>query len=85
MLSSGAYIEPPRREWRPDELPRPLGCHPPAWDSWEPRAQLIVNDLGLVKQYDETHPLRSKKGRRNTTYPNVSTEIARCQSLRPSQ
>uniref|UniRef100_A0AAV1T2R8 Chromo domain-containing protein n=1 Tax=Peronospora matthiolae TaxID=2874970 RepID=A0AAV1T2R8_9STRA len=26
--------------------------YPPAWDSWEPRAQLIVNVLGLVKQYD---------------------------------
>uniref|UniRef100_A0AAV1T068 Chromo domain-containing protein n=1 Tax=Peronospora matthiolae TaxID=2874970 RepID=A0AAV1T068_9STRA len=36
--------------------------YPPAWDSWEHRAQLIVDVLGLVKQYDETHPLRLKKG-----------------------
>uniref|UniRef100_A0AAV1U9E7 Chromo domain-containing protein n=1 Tax=Peronospora matthiolae TaxID=2874970 RepID=A0AAV1U9E7_9STRA len=59
--------------------------YPPAWDSWEPRAQLIVDVLDLVEQYDETHPLRSKKGRRKTTFPNVSTGIAKCQSLRPSQ
>uniref|UniRef100_A0AAV1U0T6 Uncharacterized protein n=1 Tax=Peronospora matthiolae TaxID=2874970 RepID=A0AAV1U0T6_9STRA len=58
MLPSGAYFEPLRCEWRPDELPRPLACYPPAWDSWKPRAQLIVNVLGLVEQYDETHPLR---------------------------
>uniref|UniRef100_A0AAV1UQW4 Chromo domain-containing protein n=1 Tax=Peronospora matthiolae TaxID=2874970 RepID=A0AAV1UQW4_9STRA len=32
--------------------------YPPAWDSWEPRAQLIVDVLGLDEQYDETHPLR---------------------------
>uniref|UniRef100_A0AAV1TXS6 Uncharacterized protein n=1 Tax=Peronospora matthiolae TaxID=2874970 RepID=A0AAV1TXS6_9STRA len=38
--------------------------YPPAWDSWEPRVQLIVDVLGFVEQYDETHPLRSKKGRR---------------------
>uniref|UniRef100_A0AAV1TW74 Chromo domain-containing protein n=1 Tax=Peronospora matthiolae TaxID=2874970 RepID=A0AAV1TW74_9STRA len=59
--------------------------YPPAWDSWEPRAQLIVDVLGLVEQYDETHPLRSKKGRRKMTSPNASTEIAKCQSLRPFQ
>uniref|UniRef100_A0AAV1T7I0 Chromo domain-containing protein n=1 Tax=Peronospora matthiolae TaxID=2874970 RepID=A0AAV1T7I0_9STRA len=35
--------------------------YPPAWDSWEPRVQLIVDVLGLFEQYDETHPLRSKK------------------------
>uniref|UniRef100_A0AAV1T4V9 Chromo domain-containing protein n=1 Tax=Peronospora matthiolae TaxID=2874970 RepID=A0AAV1T4V9_9STRA len=59
--------------------------YPPAWDSLEPRAQLIVDFLGLVEQYDETHPLRLKKGRRKTTSPNASTGIAKCQSLRPSQ
>uniref|UniRef100_A0AAV1TAW9 Chromo domain-containing protein n=1 Tax=Peronospora matthiolae TaxID=2874970 RepID=A0AAV1TAW9_9STRA len=33
--------------------------YPPAWDSWEPRTHLIVDVLGLVEQYNETHPLRS--------------------------
>uniref|UniRef100_A0AAV1V1V4 Chromo domain-containing protein n=1 Tax=Peronospora matthiolae TaxID=2874970 RepID=A0AAV1V1V4_9STRA len=56
--------------------------YPPSWDSWEHRAQLIADVLGLVEQYDETHPLRSKKGRRKTTSSNASTGIARCQSLR---
>uniref|UniRef100_A0AAV1TTA0 Chromo domain-containing protein n=1 Tax=Peronospora matthiolae TaxID=2874970 RepID=A0AAV1TTA0_9STRA len=55
--------------------------YPPTWDSWEPRVQLIVDVLNLVKQYDETHPLRLKKGRLNTTSPNASTGIAKCQSL----
>uniref|UniRef100_A0AAV1UHA5 Chromo domain-containing protein n=1 Tax=Peronospora matthiolae TaxID=2874970 RepID=A0AAV1UHA5_9STRA len=50
----------------------------PAWESWDPRAQLIVDVLGLVEQYDETYPLRSKKGRRKTTSPNACTGIARC-------
>uniref|UniRef100_A0AAV1U1W8 Chromo domain-containing protein n=1 Tax=Peronospora matthiolae TaxID=2874970 RepID=A0AAV1U1W8_9STRA len=52
--------------------------YPPAWDSWEPRAQLIVDVLGIVKQYDKTNPLRSKKGRRKKTSPNAigSTCIA---------
>uniref|UniRef100_A0AAV1UJE0 Chromo domain-containing protein n=1 Tax=Peronospora matthiolae TaxID=2874970 RepID=A0AAV1UJE0_9STRA len=31
--------------------------YPPAWDRW-------VDVLGLVKQYDETDPLRSKNGRK---------------------
>uniref|UniRef100_A0AAV1T8R5 Chromo domain-containing protein n=1 Tax=Peronospora matthiolae TaxID=2874970 RepID=A0AAV1T8R5_9STRA len=35
--------------------------YPPAWDSWEPRVQLIVDVLGLFEHFDETHPLRSKK------------------------
>uniref|UniRef100_A0AAV1VKZ8 Chromo domain-containing protein n=1 Tax=Peronospora matthiolae TaxID=2874970 RepID=A0AAV1VKZ8_9STRA len=59
--------------------------YPPAWDSWEPRAQLIVDVPGLVEKYDETHPLRLKKGRQKTTCLNASTGIARCQSLRPSR
>uniref|UniRef100_A0AAV1T1W5 Chromo domain-containing protein n=1 Tax=Peronospora matthiolae TaxID=2874970 RepID=A0AAV1T1W5_9STRA len=59
--------------------------YPPAWDSWESRAQLIIDVLGLIEQYEETHPLRSKKGRRKTTSPNASTGIARCQPLRPFQ
>uniref|UniRef100_A0AAV1U400 Chromo domain-containing protein n=1 Tax=Peronospora matthiolae TaxID=2874970 RepID=A0AAV1U400_9STRA len=59
--------------------------YPPAWDSWEPRTQLIGDVLGPVEQCDETHPLRSKKGRRKTTSPNASTEIAKCESLQPSQ
>uniref|UniRef100_A0AAV1V2W6 Chromo domain-containing protein n=1 Tax=Peronospora matthiolae TaxID=2874970 RepID=A0AAV1V2W6_9STRA len=59
--------------------------YPPAWDSWEPRAQLIVDVLGLVEQYDETHPLHLKKGCRKTTSPTASTGIARCQSLWPSR
>uniref|UniRef100_A0AAV1V1P7 Chromo domain-containing protein n=1 Tax=Peronospora matthiolae TaxID=2874970 RepID=A0AAV1V1P7_9STRA len=59
--------------------------YPPTWDSWEPRAQLIVGVSGLVEQYDATHTLRSKKGYRKTTSPNVSTGFARCQSLRPSK
>uniref|UniRef100_A0AAV1US91 Chromo domain-containing protein n=1 Tax=Peronospora matthiolae TaxID=2874970 RepID=A0AAV1US91_9STRA len=56
-----------------------------AWDSWEPRAQLIAEVLGLIEQYDETHPLRLKKGRRKSTSPNASTRTARCQSIRPSR
>uniref|UniRef100_A0AAV1TY60 Chromo domain-containing protein n=1 Tax=Peronospora matthiolae TaxID=2874970 RepID=A0AAV1TY60_9STRA len=59
--------------------------YPLAWDSWEPRAQLIVNELGLVEQYDETHPLRLNKGRRKMTSPSSSTGIAKCKSLRPSR
>uniref|UniRef100_A0AAV1T814 Chromo domain-containing protein n=1 Tax=Peronospora matthiolae TaxID=2874970 RepID=A0AAV1T814_9STRA len=59
--------------------------YPPVRDSWEPRAQPIVDVLGLVEQYDETHPLLLKKGRRKMTSPNASTGIARFQSLRPSQ
>uniref|UniRef100_A0AAV1VLL5 Chromo domain-containing protein n=1 Tax=Peronospora matthiolae TaxID=2874970 RepID=A0AAV1VLL5_9STRA len=59
--------------------------YPPAWDSWEPRAHLIVDVLSIVEQCDETHPLRLKKGRRKTTSPNVSTGIAKCRSLRTSQ
>uniref|UniRef100_A0AAV1T2L3 Chromo domain-containing protein n=1 Tax=Peronospora matthiolae TaxID=2874970 RepID=A0AAV1T2L3_9STRA len=51
--------------------------YPPAWDSWEPRAQLIVDVLGLVDQHGEIHPLRLKKGRRKTTSPNASTWIAK--------
>uniref|UniRef100_A0AAV1TLP9 Chromo domain-containing protein n=1 Tax=Peronospora matthiolae TaxID=2874970 RepID=A0AAV1TLP9_9STRA len=47
--------------------------YPPEWDSWESRVRLIVDVLGLVEQYDETHPLRSKKVRRKTTSPNAST------------
>uniref|UniRef100_A0AAV1VIZ2 Chromo domain-containing protein n=1 Tax=Peronospora matthiolae TaxID=2874970 RepID=A0AAV1VIZ2_9STRA len=54
-----------------------------AWDSWKPRAQLIVDVLGLVEQFDETHPLRSKKGLRKMTSPNAITGIAKCRSLRP--
>uniref|UniRef100_A0AAV1TTP3 Chromo domain-containing protein n=1 Tax=Peronospora matthiolae TaxID=2874970 RepID=A0AAV1TTP3_9STRA len=38
--------------------------YPPAWNCWEHRAQLIVEVLGLVEQYDRTHPPSSKKGRR---------------------
>uniref|UniRef100_A0AAV1TSQ8 Chromo domain-containing protein n=1 Tax=Peronospora matthiolae TaxID=2874970 RepID=A0AAV1TSQ8_9STRA len=30
----------------------------PAWDRWEPRAQLIVDFMVLVKTCDETNPLR---------------------------
>uniref|UniRef100_A0AAV1T2D7 Chromo domain-containing protein n=1 Tax=Peronospora matthiolae TaxID=2874970 RepID=A0AAV1T2D7_9STRA len=59
--------------------------YPSAWDSWEPSAQLIVDVLGLVEQFDETHPLRSKKVRRKMTSPNAITGIAKCESLRPSQ
>uniref|UniRef100_A0AAV1V7G9 Chromo domain-containing protein n=1 Tax=Peronospora matthiolae TaxID=2874970 RepID=A0AAV1V7G9_9STRA len=59
--------------------------YPPAWDSWKPRAQLIVDVLGLVELYDETYPLRPKKGRQKITFPNVSTGMEKCQSLRPSQ
>uniref|UniRef100_A0AAV1TP56 Chromo domain-containing protein n=1 Tax=Peronospora matthiolae TaxID=2874970 RepID=A0AAV1TP56_9STRA len=59
--------------------------YPPAWDSWEPRAQLIVDVLRLVEKYDETHPLRLKKGRRKTTSLNASTGIEKRRSLRPSQ
>uniref|UniRef100_A0AAV1TEV8 Chromo domain-containing protein n=1 Tax=Peronospora matthiolae TaxID=2874970 RepID=A0AAV1TEV8_9STRA len=59
--------------------------YPPAWDSWKPRAQLIVDVLGLVEQYDETHSLRLKKGRRKMTSSNKTTGIAKCRSLRPSR
>uniref|UniRef100_A0AAV1V2Y2 Chromo domain-containing protein n=1 Tax=Peronospora matthiolae TaxID=2874970 RepID=A0AAV1V2Y2_9STRA len=54
-----------RTNLKKDYLVRGRG-YPPAWDSWEPRAQLIVDVLDLVEQHDETHPLRSKKGRRKT-------------------
>uniref|UniRef100_A0AAV1T8D6 Chromo domain-containing protein n=1 Tax=Peronospora matthiolae TaxID=2874970 RepID=A0AAV1T8D6_9STRA len=59
--------------------------YPPAWDGWEPRAQLIVDVIRLVEQYDETHSLRLKKGRRKTTTANASIGIAKCRSLRPSR
>uniref|UniRef100_A0AAV1U1S8 Chromo domain-containing protein n=1 Tax=Peronospora matthiolae TaxID=2874970 RepID=A0AAV1U1S8_9STRA len=59
--------------------------YPPAWNSWEPRAQPIGDVPGLVEQYDEIHPLRSKKGRRKTTSPNATTGIAKCRTLPPSQ
>uniref|UniRef100_A0AAV1TQU6 Chromo domain-containing protein n=1 Tax=Peronospora matthiolae TaxID=2874970 RepID=A0AAV1TQU6_9STRA len=59
--------------------------YPSAWDIWEPHSLLIVDVLGLVEQYDETHPLPSKKSRRKTTSPNASTGIAKCRSLRPSR
>ena len=31
--------------------------YPPSHDSWEPRSQLLVDVEGLVRQYDETHPM----------------------------
>uniref|UniRef100_A0AAV1UQ14 Uncharacterized protein n=1 Tax=Peronospora matthiolae TaxID=2874970 RepID=A0AAV1UQ14_9STRA len=67
------------------ELPRPL-----AWLSTYPgqlgaSRPLIVGVLDLVEQYDETHSLRPKKGRRKKTSSNASTGIAKCQSFRTSQ
>uniref|UniRef100_A0AAV1TGR8 Chromo domain-containing protein n=1 Tax=Peronospora matthiolae TaxID=2874970 RepID=A0AAV1TGR8_9STRA len=59
--------------------------YPPAWDSWKPRAQLMLDVLGLVEQYDETNLLRSNQGRRKMTSPTASTGIARYRFLRPSQ
>uniref|UniRef100_A0AAV1UQU3 Chromo domain-containing protein n=1 Tax=Peronospora matthiolae TaxID=2874970 RepID=A0AAV1UQU3_9STRA len=59
--------------------------YPPAWDSWEPRSQLIVDATHLVEQYDETYQLRSRKGRRKMTSPNASTGTAKCPSLQPPQ
>uniref|UniRef100_A0AAV1TV11 Chromo domain-containing protein n=1 Tax=Peronospora matthiolae TaxID=2874970 RepID=A0AAV1TV11_9STRA len=46
--------------------------YPPAWDIWYPRAQLIVNVLGIAEQCDETQLLHLKKGRRKTTSLNAS-------------
>ena len=31
--------------------------YPPSWNSWEPRSQLLLDVEGLVRQYDETHPI----------------------------
>uniref|UniRef100_A0AAV1UQW2 Chromo domain-containing protein n=1 Tax=Peronospora matthiolae TaxID=2874970 RepID=A0AAV1UQW2_9STRA len=36
----------------------------PTCDNWEARVQLIDDILGLIERYDESHPLRSKKGLR---------------------
>uniref|UniRef100_A0AAV1V2E9 Uncharacterized protein n=1 Tax=Peronospora matthiolae TaxID=2874970 RepID=A0AAV1V2E9_9STRA len=47
-LSGGAYFEPPRREWRPDELPRLLAWLSNDLSIWGPHAQLIFDFLGLV-------------------------------------
>uniref|UniRef100_A0AAV1TBZ0 Chromo domain-containing protein n=1 Tax=Peronospora matthiolae TaxID=2874970 RepID=A0AAV1TBZ0_9STRA len=64
----------------------------PAWDSWEPRAQLIVDVLGLVEQSDETHPLHLKKGRHKKDLPEreymdckVSTHSAISEEMRAFQ
>uniref|UniRef100_A0AAV1TUD7 Chromo domain-containing protein n=1 Tax=Peronospora matthiolae TaxID=2874970 RepID=A0AAV1TUD7_9STRA len=54
--------------------------YPPAWDSWEPRAQLINDVLGLIEQYDETHPLHLKKGRRKRPH---RTRVQGLQSVNP--
>uniref|UniRef100_A0AAV1UF23 Chromo domain-containing protein n=1 Tax=Peronospora matthiolae TaxID=2874970 RepID=A0AAV1UF23_9STRA len=59
--------------------------YPLARSSWEPRSHLIVDVIGLVEQYDETHPLHLKKGRRKKTSSNANTGIAKCRSLRPSR
>uniref|UniRef100_A0AAV1U2T1 Chromo domain-containing protein n=1 Tax=Peronospora matthiolae TaxID=2874970 RepID=A0AAV1U2T1_9STRA len=67
MLSSGARSKPlDVNGVRTSYLVRWRG-YPSAWVNWVPRAQLIADVLGLVEQYDETHPLRLKKGRRKTT------------------
>uniref|UniRef100_A0AAV1TE87 Uncharacterized protein n=1 Tax=Peronospora matthiolae TaxID=2874970 RepID=A0AAV1TE87_9STRA len=51
-----------------DELPRPVArVYPPSWDSWEPRSQLMVDVLGLVEQYDATHPVPQKDRRRKSS------------------
>ena len=40
--------------------------YPPLHDSWEPRAQLMIDVKGLVHQYDETHPMAQRGHRKNT-------------------
>ena len=54
--------------------------YPPTRDSWEPHAQLIADVLGLVEQYDETHPLRPK-GAAEKRLPR--TRIQELQSVNP--
>ena len=58
--------------------------YPPSHDSWEPRSQLIVDVEGLVRQYNETHPI-VRKDHRGTHAPGASKSIAKRQSLYTSQ
>ena len=44
--------------------------YPPSHDSWEPRSQLLVDIEGLIRQYDETHPM-DQKVHRQTRAPGV--------------
>ena len=42
--------------------------YPPSRDSWEPRSQLLVGVEGLVRQYDETHPMDQKVHRQTRAH-----------------
>ena len=50
--------------------------YPPSADSWEPRAQLMADVLGLVEQYDEAHPM-AKEGHRKTSAWRARKGIAK--------
>uniref|UniRef100_A0AAV1SZS5 Chromo domain-containing protein n=1 Tax=Peronospora matthiolae TaxID=2874970 RepID=A0AAV1SZS5_9STRA len=41
--------------------------HPPSWDTWEPRSQLMIDVLGMVEQYDAAHPVLQKDRRRKSS------------------
>ena len=41
-----------------------LGISIISWDSLKPRSQLMMNVYGIVKKYDETHPLMVEVHRR---------------------
>uniref|UniRef100_A0AAV1VI17 Chromo domain-containing protein n=1 Tax=Peronospora matthiolae TaxID=2874970 RepID=A0AAV1VI17_9STRA len=53
--------------------------YPPSWDSWELRSQLMVDVLGLVEQYDATHPVPQKDRRRKSSR-HGRKGISGCQS-----
>ena len=55
--------------------------YPPAFDSWEPRSQLMMDVSGLVGQYDAEHPM-TQAGHRRTYAPHGRKGIVRYQSLR---
>ena len=58
--------------------------YPPSHDSWEPRSELIVDIEGLVRQYDEAHPM-DQKVHRKTRAPGACKAIAKRQSLHASR
>ena len=58
--------------------------YPPLHDGWEPRAQLIVDVKGLLRQYDEAHPM-DQKVHRKTRAPGDCKSIGKCQSLHAYQ
>uniref|UniRef100_A0AAV1V0B9 Chromo domain-containing protein n=1 Tax=Peronospora matthiolae TaxID=2874970 RepID=A0AAV1V0B9_9STRA len=41
--------------------------YPSSWDTWEPRSQLMIDVLSLIKQYDAAHPVPQKDRRRKSS------------------